>query len=114
MFKADAALDAMSAGKAKAAAAANASSNPSAGGGTEEAAEEGRLAPSLKKPQQSQQMSEDRERVQAKLDFATGLSHLGQGNYEKAATSFLRLGGSQEGLGDWLGKVSRATILTNH
>ena len=42
--------------------------------------------------------------MQSKLDFATALSHLGQGNYEKAAFAFLRLG-SAEGLGDWMGTV---------
>ncbi|KAH7883123.1 26S proteasome subunit RPN7-domain-containing protein [Phlebopus sp. FC_14] len=46
----------------------------------------------------------DREQIQSKLDFALALSHLGHGNYEKAAFSFLRLGPIDQ-LGDWIGKL---------
>lgn len=52
----------------------------------------------------SKKVSPEREQVQSKLDFAMALSHLGQGNYEKAASSFLRLGPPSQ-LGDWIGKV---------
>jgi hypothetical protein len=48
--------------------------------------------------------SAEREKFQAKFDFATALSHLGQGNYEKAARTFLNIGPPSE-LGDWIGKV---------
>jgi COP9 signalosome complex subunit 1 len=54
--------------------------------------------PASKKP------SPQREQVQSKLDFATALSHLGQGNYEKAASLFLRLGPPEQ-LGGWIGKL---------
>ncbi|KAH0831324.1 26S proteasome subunit RPN7-domain-containing protein [Lanmaoa asiatica] len=54
--------------------------------------------PTSKKP------SPEREQVQSKLDFAMALSHLGQGNYEKAATLFLRLGPPEQ-LGNWVGKL---------
>ncbi|EAU83783.2 G protein pathway suppressor 1 [Coprinopsis cinerea okayama7 len=80
VFKADAALDA-----AKAAANAN---NTSA------------TAP----VQSRKKTSSDREDVQSKLDFATALSHLGQGNYEKAAHHLLKVG-SHKNLGDWVGKL---------
>lgn len=53
----------------------------------------------------SKKSSPDRERVQTKLDFATALSHLGQGNYDKAAYYFTRLGSTRD-LGDWVGKAS--------
>jgi len=52
----------------------------------------------------SKKVSPEREQVQSKLDFATALSHLGQGNYEKAALAFLRLGPPSQ-LGDWVGKL---------
>lgn len=48
--------------------------------------------------------SEERERIQSKLDFATALGNLGQGNYQKAAQAFLRLK-SMNKLGDWIGNV---------
>lgn len=48
--------------------------------------------------------SQERAKWQTKLDFASALSHLGQGNYEKAANLFLKLGSVKE-LGDWVGKV---------
>jgi COP9 signalosome complex subunit 1 len=46
----------------------------------------------------------DRDNVQAKLDLATALSHLGQGAYEKAAQYFLKVGAVKD-LGDWVGKL---------
>lgn len=49
-------------------------------------------------------MSEDRERVQSKLDFATALANLASGNYQKAAYTFLKLGPAKD-FGDWMGKV---------
>lgn len=52
----------------------------------------------------SKKVSPEREQVQSKLDFAMALSYLGQGNYEKAASLFLRLGPPSQ-LGDWVGKV---------
>lgn len=52
----------------------------------------------------TKKVSAEREKVQSKLDFATALSHLGQGNYEKAAYHFTRLGAVKD-LGDWIGKV---------
>ncbi|TFK68147.1 PCI-domain-containing protein [Pluteus cervinus] len=48
--------------------------------------------------------SPERDSVQTKLDFATALSNLGQGSYEKAAFHFLKLGPPKE-LGDWAGKL---------
>jgi hypothetical protein len=52
--------------------------------------------------------SADRDRVQTMLDFAAGMSQLGQGNYEKAASAFVRLGPPKQ-LGDWIGKVRART-----
>ena len=49
----------------------------------------------------------EREKVTSKLDVATAISHLGQGNYEKAAQSFLKVG-PPKGLEDWFGKVRGA------
>ncbi|KAI9056495.1 G protein pathway suppressor 1 [Trametes sanguinea] len=46
----------------------------------------------------------ERLRVQTKLDVATGLSHLGQSNYEKAAQTFLKAG-PVKSLEDWAGKL---------
>ncbi|KAF9531186.1 26S proteasome subunit RPN7-domain-containing protein [Crepidotus variabilis] len=85
VFKAEAALD------ATAAAASNAAANNSAGGAAVPATS------TKKKPS-------ERESVQAKLDLATALSHLGQSNYEKAANAFLKIGSTKE-LGDWVGKL---------
>jgi COP9 signalosome complex subunit 1 len=85
VFKADAALDAASASSAK----------------NEKEASSG---PAAQKKTFTNKQSAEREKVQSKLDFATALSHLGQGNYEKAATAFLKLG-STEQLDDWIGKV---------
>ena len=87
MFKADAALD-----------AANTVSIGTDGGtGT------GTGAGTASAPTGSKKSAE-REKSQAKLDFATALSHLGQGNYEKAARAFLNIGSPGE-LGDWIGNV---------
>jgi COP9 signalosome complex subunit 1 len=82
VFKAEAALDAASAS------AANANNGASAS------------API----QTTSKKATDRDRVQSKLDFATALAYLGQGNYEKAAGAFLNLGPPTQ-LGDWAGKV---------
>lgn len=46
----------------------------------------------------------ERIKWQSKLDLASALSQLGQGNYDKAANSFLNLG-SLADLGDWIGKL---------
>lgn len=83
MFKADSALDAASASAANAPAPSNANAPP---------------------PQNGAKKSVERKKVQAKLDLATALSHLGYANYEKAAIAFLNLGPASQ-LGDWLGKV---------
>jgi len=48
--------------------------------------------------------TQERAKWQTKLDFASALAHLGQGNYEKAANLFLKLGSVKE-LGDWVGKL---------
>jgi len=48
--------------------------------------------------------SAERDHVQAKLDLATALSHLGQANYEKAALAFLKIGPPKD-LGHWIGKL---------
>ncbi|KAJ7028669.1 26S proteasome subunit RPN7-domain-containing protein [Mycena alexandri] len=87
VFKADAALDAASA------AATNAKEG--------EAATAPAAAPLLNK---RKAVSEDRERVQSKLDFATALASLASGNYQKAAHSFLKLGPAKD-LGDWMGRL---------
>ncbi|KAJ6588304.1 G protein pathway suppressor 1 [Mycena capillaripes] len=86
VFKADAALDAASA----------AAANAKEGEGAAPAA-----APLLNK---RKAVSEDRERVQSKLDFATALSSLASGNYQKAAYTFLKLGPAKD-FGDWMGKL---------
>ncbi|KAJ7829446.1 26S proteasome subunit RPN7-domain-containing protein [Mycena olivaceomarginata] len=85
VFKADAALDAASAAAAN---AKEGDSGPSA-------------APLLNK---RKAVSEDRERVQSKLDFATALANLASGNYQKAAYTFLKLGPAKD-FGDWMGKL---------
>lgn len=91
VFKADAALDAASASSTK----------------SEKEALSGSTA--QKKTIANKQQAE-RERVQSKLDFATALSHLGQGNYERAATTFLKLGAAEQ-LGDWTGTVRSHSTL---
>ncbi|CAK5279986.1 unnamed protein product [Mycena citricolor] len=89
VFKADAALDAASA------AAANRDGDPapapSSGPQT--------LLNVKRKP-----VSEERERVQSKLDFASALSHLATSNYQKAAHLFVKLGPAKD-FGDWMGKL---------
>ncbi|KAH9474510.1 COP9 signalosome complex subunit 1 [Psilocybe cubensis] len=89
VFKADAALDAATAASASATAAtANSSGNPAA------------IAQAMKKTGGKN----ERDAVQAKLDFATALSHLGQGSYEKAANAFLKVGPAKD-LGHWIGQL---------
>ncbi|THH00269.1 hypothetical protein EW026_g2236 [Hermanssonia centrifuga] len=51
-------------------------------------------------PLGKEKIAAEREKVQSKLDLATALSHLGQGAYEKAAGSFLKIG-PIKALGDW-------------
>lgn len=46
----------------------------------------------------------EREKIQSKLDLATALSQLGQGAYDKATVSFVRVGPIKS-LGDWAHKV---------
>ncbi|KAJ7856626.1 26S proteasome subunit RPN7-domain-containing protein [Mycena leptocephala] len=87
VFKADAALDAASA----------AAANAKEGDGAVPAP-----APTLLNKRKA--VSEDRERVQSKLDFATALSNLSAGNYQKAAYTFLKLGPAKD-FGDWMGKL---------
>ncbi|KAJ7151400.1 26S proteasome subunit RPN7-domain-containing protein [Mycena crocata] len=88
VFKADAALDAASAAAANTAKEGDPATAPAA-------------APLLNK---RKAISEDRERVQSKLDFATALSSLASGNYQKAAYSFLKLGPAKD-LGEWMGRL---------
>jgi hypothetical protein len=61
---------------------------------------------------QHKQRPEEREKIQYKLEFATGLAHLGQGNYEKAALSFLKLGPPSK-LSNWIGKVCMYLLRNN-
>ncbi|KAH6877424.1 G protein pathway suppressor 1 [Coprinopsis sp. MPI-PUGE-AT-0042] len=88
VFKADAALDAAKAAAAPPPAAATA----------------GVTAAGAAQQKKKAAGGGEREDVQAKLSLATALSHLGQGNYEKAATSLLNVG-SPSNLGDWIGKL---------
>lgn len=46
----------------------------------------------------------ERQKTQTKLEVATGISHLGLGSYEKAASAFLRAG-SAVSLGIWASRV---------
>ncbi|OSX58352.1 hypothetical protein POSPLADRAFT_1154048 [Postia placenta MAD-698-R-SB12] len=46
----------------------------------------------------------EREKVQSKLDAGLGLSHFGQGQYEKAANFFVKVGPIKS-LGTWIGTV---------
>ncbi|KAF5335292.1 hypothetical protein D9611_011788 [Ephemerocybe angulata] len=94
VFKADAALDA-------ATAAASTAGN---GGGNWSGSTVPTGALPKKKP-----VSAERDSVQSKLDFATVLSHLRQGTYEKAAQYLLNLGAPRE-LGEWIDKVCPALI----
>jgi COP9 signalosome complex subunit 1 len=79
VFKADAALDAATAGAT--------------------------AAPALTAAATTKKKSAERDNVQSKLDLATALSHLSSASYEKAAISFLKIGPPKD-LGDWIGKVS--------
>lgn len=90
VFKADAALDAT-------AAANNTSTSNSTG-----------APPLAASTSMSKKRSTERDNVQSKLDLAAALSHLGQGNYEKAAHAFLKIGSVKE-LGDWVGKVCHSS-----
>jgi len=85
VFKADAALDAATAATNAAATGSASAPIPTASSG-------------------AKKKSAERDNVQAKLDLATALSYLGQGSYEKAAQSFLKIGSSKD-LGDWVGKL---------
>ena len=58
------------------------------------------------KPAAKEKAVAERERVQTKLDAALAMSYLGQGQYEKAAQSFLKVGSS--GLDNWATAVSFA------
>lgn len=55
-------------------------------------------------PRDKERIAAERERVQCRLDVAAGLAYLGQGNYEKAAQSFLKVGPIKS-LTEWSGKV---------
>ncbi|PPQ85556.1 hypothetical protein CVT25_006726 [Psilocybe cyanescens] len=94
VFKADAALDAATA------ASANASASGSAATAAGSAPAPTVTAGSKKRSGDKG----DRDNVQAKLDLATALSHLGQGSYEKAAHAFLKIGPAKD-LGHWIGKL---------
>lgn len=85
VFKADAALDAASAAR----------SGPASGP----------TAPANAAAASKERVAVEREKVQSKLDISMALSHLGQGNYEKAAQSFLKVG-PVKSVGDWVGTVS--------
>jgi COP9 signalosome complex subunit 1 len=54
----------------------------------------------------------EKEIVQTRLEFATALSHLGQGHYEQAALAFLRIGPAKE-LGDWIGKAGSLILISD-
>jgi COP9 signalosome complex subunit 1 len=86
VFKAEAALDAVNAASAK---------------------DANRPSPSHPPPENKR--SEEREKVQSKLDLAAALAHLGHGRYGKAANAFLKLG-SVEKLGDWVGKARASFV----
>ncbi|PAV18220.1 G pathway suppressor 1 [Pyrrhoderma noxium] len=81
VFKAEAALDSIR------------TSDPSSPGGQSEKLVHKKARPSA-----------ERERVQSKLDVANALAYLGAGQYEKAATTFLKLG-HPKNLEDWIGKT---------
>ncbi|KAI0672247.1 G protein pathway suppressor 1 [Trametes maxima] len=82
VFKAEAAFDTVM--------AARSMMNPEAPAGSAQANKDKRNA--------------EREKLQTKLDVATALSHLGQSNYEKAATTFFKAG-PVKSLDDWAGKL---------
>ncbi|KAF5366148.1 hypothetical protein D9757_010959 [Collybiopsis confluens] len=92
VFKAEAALEAVSTNAVNAAKAESAAAGVT---GSRKAAATVAMTP-------------DREVMQSKLEFATALNQLSQTNYERAAYHFLRLSsgaGSGGGLGDWFGKL---------
>ncbi|KAH8101716.1 PCI-domain-containing protein [Cristinia sonorae] len=63
------------------------------------AANSGNLA---SKPAAKEKAVAERDRIQAKLDLALAMSYLGQGQYEKAAQAFLKVG-PLSGLDGWAG-----------
>ncbi|KXN81035.1 COP9 signalosome complex subunit 1 [Leucoagaricus sp. SymC.cos] len=93
VFKAEAALD------ATAVAAVNAG-----GSGTTPTSTVGPSAAGASGANVKKKTPTEREIVQSRLELASALSYLGQGSYEKAAQSFLRIGSAKE-LGDWIGKL---------
>ncbi|KAJ3574894.1 hypothetical protein NP233_g1464 [Leucocoprinus birnbaumii] len=95
VFKAEAALDAT---------AAAAASTNNGGNGTTPTSTVGPSAASGSGSNSKKKAPTEREIVQSRLELAQALSHLGQGNYEKAAQAFLRIGAAKE-LGDWVGKL---------
>ncbi|CDO77396.1 hypothetical protein BN946_scf184857.g2, partial [Trametes cinnabarina] len=66
--------------------------------------ETGPEAPAGAAQAQKEKKNAERLKVQTKLDIATGLSHLGQNNYEKAAQTLLKAG-PMKGLEEWTGKL---------
>lgn len=100
VFKAEAALDATSA-----ATSANTSGGPGGITASTPTSTSGPSAAGSSGANAKKKAPTEREIVQSRLEFASALSHLGQGSYEKAAQSFLRIGPAKE-LGDWIGKVS--------
>lgn len=61
------------------------------------------------RPPTTSKRTDERKKIQTKLNFASGLSHLCQGSFAKAASHFLHMGPPIL-LGDWLGKVSRTEM----
>lgn len=90
VYKGEAALEAITGSRVAAANAAQASaiSNPNA------------------RPVAREKAVAERDRTQTKLDVALAMSYLAQGQYEKAAQSFMKVG-SPEGLEGWAGAVSK-------
>ena len=95
VFKADAALDVAS---------SLAGSSASAQGQTQASAGSAPQQLHKKAGGGQGQASPEREKVQTKLDVATGIASLGQGYFEKAAVTFLKLG-PPKALDDWNGKI---------
>ena len=54
-----------------------------------------------------ERLMNERQKIQTKLEVATGTRRLGHGAYEKAASAFLRAGSSSN-LGVWSSKVNNA------
>ncbi|KAF7798161.1 hypothetical protein EIP86_009378 [Pleurotus ostreatoroseus] len=52
-----------------------------------------------------ERIAAERQKTQSKLDLATALSQMGSGTYDKAASTFLRIG-SARALGDWTSKIA--------